>query len=125
MAGVRDGFGDACRVGRLQETRSRRSRNLSGVAGWFGRLKERCMFRKAFDIADATYAPAQDLSGGSRGFTQPQTPAGARASQGKKLRDLLARKGVVLCVLGAPTASAAQWMDEAGVEAAVIGTSIV
>jgi len=83
------------------------------------------MFRKAFDIADAAYAPIQDLSGGSRGFTQPQTPAGARASQGKKLRDLLARKGVVLCVLGAPTASAAQWMDEAGVEAAFIGTSIV
>jgi len=68
---------------------------------------------------------AQGPQGGGRGVSEPLTPEGARASQGRKLRDLLARKGTVLCVLGTPTASAAQWMDEAGVEAAFIGTSIL
>ena len=83
------------------------------------------MFGKGFDIVPAPSAEFQQLPGGSRGVSGPLTPAAARVSQGKKLRDLLARKNVVLCVLGTPTASCAQWMDEAGVETAFVGTSIL
>jgi 2-methylisocitrate lyase-like PEP mutase family enzyme len=61
--------------------------------------------------------------GGARNV-RTTTPAAARVSQGKKLRDLLARKGVVLVVLGTPDAGTAQAMDAAGVEAAFIGTGI-
>jgi len=80
--------------------------------------------RSFLEIAGPLYAP-QDLPGGNRGFSAALNPAEARQSQGKKLRALLARKGTVLCVLGTPTASATQWMDEAGVEAAFVGTSIL
>src|SRR5688572_3617047 len=52
--------------------------------------------------------------GGARNI-QTTTPTAARVSQGKKLKDLLARKGVVLVVLGTPDAGTAQAMDEAGV----------
>lgn len=45
-------------------------------------------------------------------------------SRGTQLRQLLARPGVVLAVLGTPDAGSAKIMDAAGVEAAFIGTSI-
>jgi 2,3-dimethylmalate lyase len=45
-------------------------------------------------------------------------------SQGRKLRDLLARPNVVLPVLGTPDAGTAKIMEAAGVEAAFIGTGI-
>ncbi len=64
------------------------------------------------------------MRGGERGVYPGQTPATAHVSMGKKLRDLLARKGVVLPVLGVPDAAGAVKMEEAGVEAAFIGTSL-
>jgi 2-methylisocitrate lyase-like PEP mutase family enzyme len=45
-------------------------------------------------------------------------------SQGRKLKDLLARPGIVLAVLGTPDAGSARIMETAGVEAAFIGTGI-
>ena len=79
----------------------------------------------------ATPAPETELQrgqggdgGGARNI-RTTTPDRARTSQGKKLKDLLARKGVVLVVLGTPDAGTAQAMDEAGVEAAFIGTGIM
>jgi 2-methylisocitrate lyase-like PEP mutase family enzyme len=45
-------------------------------------------------------------------------------SPGRKLRDLLARPGVVTAVLGTPDAGTAKIMEGAGVEAAFIGTGI-
>src|SRR5437867_1217944 len=54
------------------------------------------------------------LQGGERGVYPGQSPATAHVSQGKKLRDLLARKGVVLPVLGVPDAAGAVKMDNAG-----------
>ena len=45
-------------------------------------------------------------------------------SRGRQLRDLLARPGVVLPVLGTPDAGTAKIMEAAGVEAAFIGTGI-
>jgi 2-methylisocitrate lyase-like PEP mutase family enzyme len=62
--------------------------------------------------------------GGERGIYPGQTPATARVSQGKKLRDLLARRGVVLPVLGVPDAAGAVKMEAAGCECAFIGTSL-
>src|SRR6476661_9233614 len=64
------------------------------------------------------------LRGGERGIYPGQTPATAHVSQGKKLRDLLARKGVVLPVLGVPDAAGAVKMEAAGAECAFIGTSL-
>ena len=69
-------------------------------------------------------APEPQAPGGARNI-RTTTPAAARVSQGKKLKDLLARKGVVLVVLGTPDAGTAQAMDAAGVEAAFIGTGIM
>ena len=48
----------------------------------------------------------------------------SQPSQGRKLRDLLARPGVVLAVLGTPDAGTAKIMEAAGAEAAFIGTGI-
>jgi 2-methylisocitrate lyase-like PEP mutase family enzyme len=45
-------------------------------------------------------------------------------SRGTQLRELLARPGVVLAVLGTPDAGSAKLMEAAGVEAAFIGTGI-
>ena len=45
-------------------------------------------------------------------------------SAGARLRALLARPNTVLAVLGTPSASVAKIMEEAGVEAAFVGTSI-
>jgi 2-methylisocitrate lyase-like PEP mutase family enzyme len=45
-------------------------------------------------------------------------------SRGKQLRELLARPGKVLAVLGTPDAGTAKIMESAGVEAAFIGTGI-
>jgi 2-methylisocitrate lyase-like PEP mutase family enzyme len=45
-------------------------------------------------------------------------------SRGTQLRQLLARPGVVLAVLGTPDAGSAKLMEAAGVEAAFIGTGI-
>jgi 2-methylisocitrate lyase-like PEP mutase family enzyme len=63
-------------------------------------------------------------TGGERGIYPGQTPATAHVSQGKKLRDLLAREGVVLQVLGFPDAAGAVEMEAAGCECAFIGTMI-
>jgi 2-methylisocitrate lyase-like PEP mutase family enzyme len=63
--------------------------------------------------------------GGMHGVFPGQTPATARVSQGKKLRDLLARKGVVLAVLGVPDGTGASEMEAAGCECAFIGTGLV
>jgi 2-methylisocitrate lyase-like PEP mutase family enzyme len=67
---------------------------------------------------------ATGLEGGERGVFPGQTPATARISQGKKLKDLLARKGVVLAVLGVPDAAGAVKMEHAGCECAFIGTGL-
>src|SRR5262249_41971075 len=80
----------------------------------------------AFSIIKGTSASAQQrgtigetgLQGGERGVYPGQTPATARVSQGKKLRDLLARKNVVLPVLGVPDAAGAVKMEAAGCECA-------
>jgi 2-methylisocitrate lyase-like PEP mutase family enzyme len=45
-------------------------------------------------------------------------------SRGTQLRELLARPGVVLAVLGTPDAGSAKLMEAAGVEAAFLGTGI-
>src|SRR5688572_18223020 len=64
----------------------------------------------------ATPAPEEEQQrgrggdGGARNV-RTTTPDRARTSQGKKLKDLLARKGVVLVVLGTPDAGTAQAMD--------------
>src|SRR5262245_24268964 len=63
--------------------------------------------------------------GGMHGVYPGQTPQTARMSQGKKLRDLLARKGVVLAVPGVPDAIGATKMEAAGVETAFIGTGLL
>ncbi len=65
------------------------------------------------------------LQGGERGVFPGQTPQTAHVSQGKKLRDLLARKGVVLAVLGVPDAAGAVKMEAAGCECAFIGTGLL
>lgn len=64
-------------------------------------------------------------TGGLHGVYPGQTPATARVSQGKKLRDLLARKGVVLAVLGVPDGIGATKMEAAGCECAFIGTGLL
>jgi 2,3-dimethylmalate lyase len=63
--------------------------------------------------------------GGMHGVYPNQTPQTARVSQGKKLRDLLARKGVVLAVLGVPDSIGATKMEAAGCECAFIGTGLL
>jgi len=65
------------------------------------------------------------VQGGERGVYPGQTPQTAHVSQGKKLRDLLARKGKVLAVLGVPDAAGAVKMEAAGCECAFIGTGLL
>lgn len=75
-------------------------------------------------VPGLAWAAEPQGQGGARNI-RTTTPTAARTSQGKKLKDLLARKGVVLVVLGTPDAGTAQAMDQAGVEAAFIGTGIM